>query len=178
MSQFARDEKRDVKIDVKQPEKVVLLTETDISKENLREIHRNATVCQFDAEIQFDSNILALLEKFDVLIVDVRTEKDLRWYRLMRSAIEQRNDINVVYLHEKGVPIANRDHLKQNFAVDYIVKELPKRDDYSDKADFFFKLLSDHIPLKRNWYSVLKNSLKCILSCVTDNNEEKNNQKK
>jgi hypothetical protein len=179
MSQFAPklDAKHDEKAPLKREEKVVILSEKNISKEDLRELHRNSTVCSFDAEIQFDSNINNLLEKFDVLIIDVRLKKDLHWYQLMRSAIEKRDDVNVVYLHQKGVPITTRDHLKNNLAVDYIVKELPQKGDYLDKADFFFKLLSDHIPLQRNWFAVLKNLCSCVISCVKDDDEEKNKKK-
>lgn len=178
MSQFAaRIDQKDEKLPLKKEEKVVILTEKDICKEDLRELHRNATVCAFDAEIQFDSNINNLLEKFDVLIIDVRIKKDLHWYQLMRSAVEKREDVNIVYLHQKGVPITTRDHLKQNLAVDYIVKELPQKGDYLDKADFFFKLLSDHIPLQRNYFAVAKSLFSCLFSCVNDDDEQKKSKK-
>lgn len=180
MSQFAaKDEKKDlksveIKLDIK-AERVILLSEVDISKEDLREIHRNGTVCNFDALVQSDSNIVGVLEKFDVLILDIRSPENLKWYRLMRSAIEHRDDVNVVYLHQRGVPVTTKDHIKQNFAADYIVKELPKRGDYEGKADFFFKLLSDHIPLQRNWFAVAKNWLSCVLSCVSNEDEKQKN---
>lgn len=183
MSQFAnrsladqKDVKLDVKLDVKQPDqKIILLAEVDVCKEDLRELYKNTSVCLFDAEVQFDSNILTILERFDLLLIDIRKDKDLRWYRLMRSAIEKKEEVNVVYLHQRGVPITTKEHLRENLSADYIVKELPKKDDYNGKADFIFKLLSDHIPIQRNWFAVAKNALGCLLSCVASAEEKQKN---
>ena len=176
MSQFAprADVKLDVKAEVKAaPEKLVLLAEVDVGKDDLRELHKNAAVCLFDADVQSDSNLVDLLARFDCVIIDVRKPKDMKWYQLMRSSIEKDQTVNVVYLHQKGVPITTRDHLKEHFAADYIVKTLPRRDEYNGKADYWFRLLSDHIPIKRNWYAVLKSMMSCV--CGDDEDEKKGN---
>lgn len=178
MSQFApkadvkldvkADVKADVKLDVKTAEKIVLLAEVDVSKDDLKELHKNATVCSFDADVQSDSNIVDLLGRFDCLIVDIRKPKDLKWYQLMRSAIEKDQNVNVVYLHQKGVPITTRDHIKEHLSADYIVKTLPKKEEYNGKNDYWFRLLSDHIPIKRNWFAVVKSVLSCVCSSEED----------
>jgi hypothetical protein len=181
MSQFAaKDFKLDLKDvkelkevkEVKPTEKTIILTEVDVSKEDLRELYKNCSVLNFDAEVQSDSNLLDLLVKFDCIIIDIRSPKDLKWFQLMRSSVENDQAINVVYLHQKGVPITTRDHLQKHLAVDYIVKVLPKKDEYNGKADFLFRLLSDHIPIKRNWFAVVKSVFSCILG--SEDEQKKN----
>ena len=165
----------DIKLENKsESKKIILLTEVDVDKVDLRELHRNSSVCNFDGDVQFDNNILTIIEQFDVLLIDIRDKKNLKWYALMRSAIEHRDDINVVYLHKKGVPIVQRDHIIKYLAADIIIKELPKKDEYNSKSDFFFKLLSEHIPVARNWYSIFVN-LFSYLCCSSDQPEQKKN---